>query len=95
MEEALRGAISELVGDLTQEIRAKLEPLIPPQEPPTMVGIPHRVQANHLELTDADPCSDTEKPFRTENGSATLQPRGEFYESRARPAGADSPEGNG
>ena len=49
IKEALRGATSELVGDLTQEIRAKLEPLIPPQASPTMVGIsPHRVQANHL-----------------------------------------------
>ena len=35
---ALRGATSELVGDLTQEIRAKLEPLIPPQASPTIVG---------------------------------------------------------
>ena len=35
--------------DLTQEIRAKLEPLIPPQASPTIVGMsPHRVQANHL-----------------------------------------------
>ena len=49
IKEALRGATSELVGDLTQEIRAELEPLIPPQASPTMVGIsPHRVQANHL-----------------------------------------------
>ena len=49
IKEALRGATSELVGDLTQETRAKLEPLIPPQASPTMVGIsPHRVQANHL-----------------------------------------------
>ena len=49
IKEALRGATSELVGDLTQEIRAKLEPLIPPQASPTMVGIgPRRVQANHL-----------------------------------------------
>ena len=49
IREALRGATSELVGDLTQEIRAKLEPLIPPQASPTMVRIsPHRVQANHL-----------------------------------------------
>ena len=49
IKEALRGATSELVGDLTQEIRAKLERLIPPQASPTMVGIsPHRVQANHL-----------------------------------------------
>ena len=30
-KEALRRATSELVGDLTQEIGAKLEPLIPPQ----------------------------------------------------------------
>ena len=46
----LRGATSKIVGDLTQEIREKLEPLmIPPQASPTTVGMsPHRVQANHL-----------------------------------------------
>ena len=46
----LRGATSKIVGDLTQEIREKLEPLmIPPQASPTTVGVsPHRVQANHL-----------------------------------------------
>ena len=49
IKEALRGATSELVGDLTQEIRAKLEALIPPQASPTIVGVsPQRVQANHL-----------------------------------------------
>ena len=49
IKEALRGATSELVGDLTQEIRAKLEPLIPPQASPTILGVsPHQVQANHL-----------------------------------------------
>ena len=49
IKEALRGATSELVGDLTQEIRAKLEPLIPPQSSPTMAGISTlQVQANHL-----------------------------------------------
>ena len=49
IKEALRGPTSELVGVLTQDIRAKLEPLIPPQASPTMVGIsPHRLQANHL-----------------------------------------------
>ena len=49
IKEVLRGATSELVCDLTEQIRAKLEPLIPPQASPTMVGIsPHRVQANHL-----------------------------------------------
>ena len=49
IEEALRGATSELVGDLTQEIQAKLERLIPPQASRTIVGVsPHRVQANHL-----------------------------------------------
>ena len=46
---ALRGATSKLVGDLTQEIRAKLEPLLPPQASPTIVAVsPHRLQANHL-----------------------------------------------
>ena len=46
----LRGATSKIVGDLTEEIREKLEPLmIPPQGSPTTVGMsPHRVQANHL-----------------------------------------------
>ena len=49
IQEALRGATSEIVGDLTQEIRAKLKPLIPPQASPTTVGVsPHRLQANHL-----------------------------------------------
>ena len=49
IKEAHRGATSQLVGDLTQEIWAKLEPLIPPEASPTIVGIsPHRVQANHL-----------------------------------------------
>ena len=49
IKKALQGATSEIVGGLTQEIRAKLEPLIPPQASPTMVGISlHRVQANHL-----------------------------------------------
>ena len=48
IKEALRGTTSELVGDLTQEIRAKLEPLIPPQASPTIVGVSaHRVQENH------------------------------------------------
>ena len=42
IKNALRGATSELFGDPTQEIRAKLEPLIPPQASPTMVGAsPH------------------------------------------------------
>ena len=37
------------MGDLTQEIWAKLEPLIPPQASPTISGVsPHRVQASHL-----------------------------------------------
>ena len=39
IKEVSRGATSELVGDLTQEIRAKLEPLIPPQASPTTVGM--------------------------------------------------------
>ena len=50
INEVLRGATSKIVGDLTREIREKLEPLmIPPQASPTTVGMsPHRVQANHL-----------------------------------------------
>ena len=49
IKQALGGATSELVVNLTQEGRAKLEPLIPPQASPTTVGMsPHRVQANHL-----------------------------------------------
>ena len=49
INEALQGATSKIVGDLPQQIRAKLEPLIPPQASPTIVGVsPHRVQANHL-----------------------------------------------
>ena len=49
IQEALRGATSEFVGDLTQEIRAKLDPLIPRQASPTIARVlPHRVQANHL-----------------------------------------------
>ena len=49
INEVLRGATSKIVGDLTQEIRDKLEPLIPPQASPATVGMsPHRVQANHL-----------------------------------------------
>ena len=49
INEVLRGATSKIVGDLTQEIPNKLEPLIPPQASPTTVGMsPHRVQTNHL-----------------------------------------------
>ena len=49
INEVLRGATSKIVFDLTQEIRDRLEPLIPPQASPTTVGLsPHRVQANNL-----------------------------------------------
>ena len=50
INEVLQGATSKIMGDLTQEIPEKLEPLmIPPQASPTTVGMsPHRVQANHL-----------------------------------------------
>ena len=49
INEALRGATSKIVEDLSQEIRAKVEPLIPPQVSPTVLaGSAHRVQANHL-----------------------------------------------
>ena len=50
INKVLRGATSKILGDLTQEIRDKLEPLmIPPQASPTTVGVSsQRVQANHL-----------------------------------------------
>ena len=49
IKETLRRATSELVVDLTQGVRVKLEPLILPQASPTTVGMsPHQVQANHL-----------------------------------------------
>ena len=49
LREALRGATKDLVWDITQQIREKLEPLIPPQGSPTTLGAsPHRLQANHL-----------------------------------------------
>ena len=49
INKVLRGATSKIVGDLTQEIREKLEPLLPPKASPTTVGMsPYRVQANHL-----------------------------------------------
>ena len=49
INEALRGATYKIVPDLTQEVRAKLEPLIPPKVSPTVLGFPpQRVQANHL-----------------------------------------------
>ena len=45
----LRRATSKIFGDLTQEIRAKPEPLIPLQASLTIVGVsPQPVQANHL-----------------------------------------------
>ena len=50
INKVLRGATSKIVGDLTEESRERLKPLmIPPQASPTTVGVsPHRVQANHL-----------------------------------------------
>ena len=102
INEVLRGATSKIVGDLTQEIREKLEPLmIPPQASPTTVGMsPHRVQANHLaaRLTNTlgslrsrpmpTPAAILRSPYSyTENGPAALQPRDELDEGRAGPAG--------
>ena len=50
INEVLRGATSKIVGNLTEEIREELEPLmIPLQASPTMVGVSsHPLQANHL-----------------------------------------------
>ena len=49
IKKALCGTNADLAGDLTQEISAKLEPLIPRQGSPMTAGASlHRVQANHL-----------------------------------------------
>ena len=49
IRKALRGATEDLIGDPTQEIRAKLGPLILPEGSPlTSVVSPHQLQANHL-----------------------------------------------
>ena len=49
LREAVRGATKDLVGDITEEIRERLEPLIPPQGSPAPLGAsPHPVQTNHL-----------------------------------------------
>ena len=49
IREALPGATADIVGDLTQAIRAKLGPLIPSQGSPTTMGAsPHHLEANHL-----------------------------------------------
>ena len=101
IKEALRGATSELVGDLTQEIWAKLEPPIPPQASPTIVAVsPHGVEANHLVAGLTNTLGSLRsRPMPTPavipRSPASLQPPGEFHDSRAGPAGADSLEGNG
>ena len=49
IKEALCSATGELVADKMQEIRNKLQPLIPPKGSPMTIGTsPQRVQANHL-----------------------------------------------
>ena len=45
----MHGAMADLVGDLTQEIWANVEALIPPYGSPVIFEpSPHWVQANHL-----------------------------------------------
>ena len=83
INEALRGATSKIVGDLTQEVRAKLEPLIPPKVSPTVVGVsPHRVQANDLVagLTNT-PVSLRSQPMPT----PAVIPRRSFMPKTAQP----------
>ena len=49
LREALCRATPDLVGDITREIRAKLEPLIPPQGSPTTLGASsHCLKENHF-----------------------------------------------
>ena len=49
IKEALCSATGELVADKMQEIRNKLQPLIPAKGSPMTIGAsPQRVHANHL-----------------------------------------------
>ena len=84
INEVLRGATSKIVGDLTQGIRDKLEPLmIPPEASPTTVGMsPNRVQANHLVagLTNT-PGSPGSRPMPTPSAI----PRSPFVPRTAQP----------
>ena len=49
IKEELCGATADLVGDVTQKIRDKLKPLIPPHGSPVTIGASlHGIQANHL-----------------------------------------------
>ena len=107
IREAPRGASSEIVGDLTQEIRARLEPVIPPQASPTTSGVsPHRLQANHLVAGLTNTLGSLRsRPMPTPawiprstfvpRTAQPLQPRGELHASRAGPFGVDSPKGYG
>ena len=83
IREALRGATSEIVGDLTQEIRAKLEPLILPQASPATVGVsPHRLQANHLVAGSTNPLESLRsRPMPT----PAVIPRSPFIPRTAQP----------
>ena len=83
INEALRRATSKLLGDLTQEIRAKLEPLNPPKASPTNLGVsPHRVQANHpvARLTNTLECLRSQ-PMPT----PAVIPRSPFIPRAAQP----------
>ena len=83
IKEALRGATSELVGDLTQESLAKLEPLILPQVSPTTLGVsPHQVQANHLVAGLTNTLGSLRsRPMPT----PAVMPRSPFIPRRAQP----------
>ena len=104
IQEALRGATSEKVGDLTQEIMAKLELFIPPQAAPTTVRVsPHRLQANHLGagLTNTQgslrslPMPTPAVIPRSLFVPRTAQLLGELHASQTGPVGVDRPKGYG
>ena len=83
IREALRGATANLVGDLTQNIRAKWEPLIPCKGSPTTMGAsPHRLQANHLVAGLTHTLGGVRsQPIRT----PAVIPRSPFVPRRSRP----------
>ena len=102
IREALCGATADLFGDLTQEVRARLEPQIPPQSFPrdhwsiasANKGQPTDYQSNSYpgwceQPTDANPCNCCKQPSPAKNstGFEVLRFRVQVLEA-FRPRGA-------
>ena len=83
LREALCGATKDLVGDITQDIREKLEPLILPQgSPTTLAASPHGLQGNRLMAgLSHTPGGVSSRPMPT----AAVVPRSPFVPRTAQP----------